>query len=51
MADEKIQMPMSGGGLMRFGEEVKSRFMLSPTIVVVVIAVVTVGLIVLYKVA
>ncbi len=49
MADNKVQMPVSGGGLLRFGEEVKSRFMISPMSVVIVIAIVTVALIVLYK--
>ena len=50
MADDKVQMPMSGGGLVRFSDEVKSRFMLSPMVVTVVIAVVIVVLVTLYKV-
>ena len=51
MADDKVQMPMSGGGLVRYSEEVKSRFMVSPMAVTVMIAVVIVMLIVLYKAA
>lgn len=30
MADNKIQMPGAFGGLMRYDEEYKSRFMISP---------------------
>ncbi len=51
MADDKIQMPMSGGGLVRFSDEVKSKFMLSPAVVMIAIGVITVVLIVLYKIA
>ncbi len=49
MADDKIQMPMSGGGLVRYSDEVKSRFMHSPMVVTVVIAAVIVVLVTLYK--
>ncbi len=34
MADNKIQMPGVFGGLMRYDEEYKSRFMLSPATVI-----------------
>jgi preprotein translocase subunit Sec61beta len=34
MADSKIQMPGSFGGLMRYDEEYKSKFMLSPAVVI-----------------
>ncbi|HLC53231.1 MAG TPA: preprotein translocase subunit Sec61beta [Candidatus Nanoarchaeia archaeon] len=37
MADNKISMPGSFGGLLRFDEEYKSRFMLSPVHVLVYI--------------
>ena len=37
MADNKIQMPMSGGGLTRYSDEYVSRIMLSPVTVVVMI--------------
>lgn len=35
MAENKISMPGSFGGLMRYDEEYKSRFMLSPIQVVI----------------
>ncbi len=35
MADNKIQMPGMFGGLMRHDEEYKSKFMISPTAVIV----------------
>jgi preprotein translocase subunit Sec61beta len=34
MADNRIQMPGAFGGLMRYDEEYKSRFMISPTQVI-----------------
>ena len=34
MAENKIQMPGAFGGLMRYDEEYKSRFMFSPAVVV-----------------
>ncbi len=41
MADSKINMPGSFGGLMRYDEEYKSRFMLSPVhILVFIIAII-----------
>jgi preprotein translocase subunit Sec61beta len=39
MADNKIHMPGAFGGLMRYDEEYKSRFMVTPTQVIVGIAV------------
>lgn len=39
MADNKIQMPMSGGGLVRYSDEFESKIMLSPTVVIVLIAI------------
>ena len=38
MADNKIQMPTSGGGLMRYSDEVKSNLNLSPYAVLFLIA-------------
>ena len=37
MADNKIQMPVSGGGLVRYSDEYESKIMLSPTAVIVII--------------
>ena len=37
MADNKIQMPVSGGGLVRYSDEYESKIMMSPTVVVVLI--------------
>ena len=34
MAQNKMQMPGAFGGLMRYDEEYKSRFMISPKIIV-----------------
>lgn len=42
MADDKISMPGSMGGLMRYDEEYKSKFMLGPAHVVVFIILVIV---------
>jgi preprotein translocase subunit Sec61beta len=40
MADNKIQLPQSGGGLVRYSEDYKSKIELSPMTVVVMIIVV-----------
>jgi preprotein translocase subunit Sec61beta len=34
MADNRIEMPGSFGGLMRYGEEYSSRFMIKPSYVI-----------------
>jgi len=44
MADNKIQMPQSGGGLVRYSEEVKSNFVLSPYTVVAMIVFISIAL-------
>ena len=45
MADNKIQMPGAFGGLMRYDEEYKSRFMITPTqVMVFIVAVIIVVL-------
>jgi len=47
MADNKIQMPQSGGGLVRYSEEVKSAFVISPYTVIALIVLVSIVLMVL----
>ena len=42
MADDKIYMPQSGGGLLRYNEEGGTKFRMSPQFVVVLIAIVIV---------
>lgn len=42
MADNKINLPGGMGGLMRYDEEYNSRFVLTPTQVIVFVAVVIV---------
>ncbi len=49
MAENKISLPSSGGGLLRYSEEAKSKFMIAPIHVVITIgAVILIGLY-LYK--
>ena len=40
MADDKIQLPMSGGGLVRYSDEAASKFMFNPSVVVYMIIIV-----------
>ncbi|MEK6903184.1 MAG: preprotein translocase subunit Sec61beta [Nanoarchaeota archaeon] len=40
MADNKIQMPQSGGGIIRYDEGTGSKFTISPTTVIVMIGIV-----------
>ena len=42
MADNKIQMPQSGGGIIRYDAEVGSKLKMSPTAVMVMIGIVIV---------
>ena len=42
MADNKIRMPLSSGGLLRYSDESKSKIMIKPTVVVVMIVIVIV---------
>lgn len=42
MADNRIQMPSSGGGLVRYFDDYKSKIEFSPTVVVVMIVVVAI---------
>ena len=41
MADDRIQLPQSGGGLVRYSETTGSKIQLTPIMVIVIIAVVT----------
>ena len=49
MAEDRIGLPSSGGGLVRYFEDYKSKLELTPTIVVAVIVIVAVIEIYLYK--
>lgn len=49
MADNKMRLPSSGGGLLHYSESVKSKIHLTPKIVVALIIVITVVEILLYK--
>lgn len=40
MGQDKISMPSSGGGLMRYFDEYKSKIQIAPTVVIVAIVVV-----------
>lgn len=42
MAKDLINLPVSGGGLMRYNEEYKSRFMLKPEHVIIFVILVIV---------
>ena len=49
MAQDKIQLPQSGGGLVRYFEDYKSRFEFGPWTVVIIIGVVIVLELLLHK--
>lgn len=49
MADNKIQMPSSGGGLVRYFDEFKSKFQIKPIHVIIVIGIIIVVELYLYK--
>ncbi|MFA4887613.1 MAG: hypothetical protein WC595_05340 [Candidatus Nanoarchaeia archaeon] len=49
MADNKIQMPSSGGGFVRYSDEIKSKLMIPPLYVIILIAVVILVEIYFYK--
>ncbi len=42
MAEEKITLPSSGGGIVRYFEEFKSKITLKPQVVIILIALVIV---------
>jgi len=50
MADNKIRMPSSGGGIMRYYDEYKSKIEIPPMAVIIVIIIVCVFVIVLHNV-
>jgi len=49
MAQDKIQMPSSGGGLVRYFEDTSSRIQINPKYVLIVIVLVIIVGIYLYK--
>jgi len=50
MADNKIQMPSSGGGLVRYFDDFKSKIEIKPLYVLIIIAVIIIVELYLYKV-
>ncbi|MDD5331613.1 MAG: preprotein translocase subunit Sec61beta [Candidatus Nanoarchaeia archaeon] len=40
MSQDKIQMPSSGGGIVRYSDEVRSKFEMKPQIVVAILVIV-----------
>jgi len=51
MAQEKISMPSSGGGLVRYFEDSKSRLSIPPIYIIVIIVVIIIAEIFLYKIS
>jgi preprotein translocase subunit Sec61beta len=49
MASDKIQMPSSGGGLVRYFDDYKSKIEISPIVIIVIIALIAVIEIMLHK--
>jgi preprotein translocase subunit Sec61beta len=49
MADNKIRMPSSGGGLINYYDEFKSKLTFSPKVVLIIIIVVIIAGYYLYK--
>ena len=50
MADNKIQMPSSGGGLVRYFDDFKSKIEIKPLYVLIIIAIIIIVELYLYKV-
>ncbi len=50
MADNKIQMPQSGGGIVRYFDDFKSKVEFSPWVVVAVIVAIVILEIVLHQI-
>mgnify|MGYP001596620605 CR=1 FL=1 len=50
MAENKIQLPQSGGGLVRYFEEVKSKIEFAPWIVVIIIIFIIVVELIFHKI-
>ena len=49
MADNKIRLPSSGGGLVSYGEGYKTKFMFSPYMIIVFIVALIILEIILHK--
>ena len=49
MADDKINLPSSGGGLIRYFEDYKSKIRIKPGIIVAIIILITIIEVLLYK--
>ena len=49
MADNKVNMPSSGGGLVRYFDDFKSKINISPVVLIVFICIVIIVEILLYK--
>lgn len=49
MAQQKIQMPSSGGGLVRYFDEYKSKFSVKPIYIIAIIILVIIIELFLYK--
>ena len=47
MADNRIQLPQSGGGLVRYFEDYKSKIEFSPWVIIIFILIIIVGVIIL----
>ena len=47
MADNRIQLPQSGGGLVRYFEDYKSKIEFSPWTIIIFILVIIIGVIIL----
>jgi len=50
MADERIRMPSSGGGIIRYYEEYKSKVEIQPTYIIAAVIAVIVLIIVLHNI-
>lgn len=49
MASDKVQMPSSGGGLVRYFDDYKSKIEISPIVIIVIIALIAIVEILLHK--
>jgi len=49
MADDKINLPSSGGGLVRYFEDYKSKIVIRPEIIVAIIILIVIIEVLLYK--
>lgn len=49
MADDKINLPSSGGGLVRYFEDYKSKIVIRPGIIIAIIILIVIIEVLLYK--